>query len=314
MTLTVRIATRRSPLALWQAQHVGQALQGVHDGLTVELVHITTRGDVVLDAPLHRFGGKGLFVKELEQGILEGRADIAVHSMKDVPAELPQGLHMGAILPRADPHDAFVSPAYERLPTLPSGARVGTCSLRRRCQLLARRPDLNISELRGNVGTRLQRLDEGVFDAIVLAAAGLTRLGMEKRIRHRLEPAISLPAIGQGAIGVECRCDDEKINTLLAPLHDPPSGLRIRAERAVAACLGGGCQLPIAAFAELAGHRLHLRALVGSPDGTRLVRSETDGKATDAEALGHALGERLLNEGAAEILASMEDTGQAGTP
>ncbi len=302
---TLRIATRKSPLAMWQAEHVAAALKAVHPGLEVTLVGMTTRGDKILDAPLAKVGGKGLFVKELEQGMLEGRADIAVHSMKDVPVELPPGLHLPVVMEREDPRDAFVSNRYPDLESLPEGARVGTSSLRRQCQLRELRPDLRLEPLRGNVNTRLRKLDDGEYDAIVLAAAGLVRLGMGGRIRRLLEPEQSLPAIGQGAIGIECRVDDARVNALIAPLHHPPTATCVMAERAMNARLEGGCQVPIAGHALLDGDRLWLRGLVGSVDGTVIVRGEVRGDTTEAERLGVQLAERLLADGAGELLEAL---------
>ncbi|CAK0757826.1 hydroxymethylbilane synthase [Gammaproteobacteria bacterium] len=307
---TLRIATRKSPLALWQTDHVRAALMAHHPHLAVELVGMTTQGDRILDTPLAKVGGKGLFVKELEQGLQEGRADIAVHSMKDVPVELPAGLEIAVIMAREDPRDAFVSNHYANLEALPLGARVGTSSLRRQSQLRARRPDLHVLDLRGNVNTRLKRLDAGEYDAILLACAGLLRLGFGGRITRVLDPEESLPAIGQGAIGIECRSDDAAIHRLIAPLHDHDTALRIAAERALNARLHGGCQVPIAAHAELVGPHLRLRALVGSPDGTRLVRSEMTGPAEEATTLGEQLAENLLSRGADAILAEVYE----GTP
>jgi len=280
---TLRIATRKSPLALWQAEHVAARLRDAHPGLVVELVPMTTRGDRILDVPLAKVGGKGLFVKELEQGLLEGRADLAVHSMKDVPVEVPEGLHLPVVLVREDPRDAFVSLRYPRLDALPQAAVVGTSSLRRQVQLLERRPDLRIEGLRGNVGTRLEKLDRGQYDAIVLASAGLKRLGAAERIREHLAADVLLPAIGQGAIGIECRRDDPRVEGLVARL-------------------AGGCQVPIAGHAELNEGRIRLRGLVGRPDGTQVVRGEVSGPAEAARDLGEALAQDLLARGAAEIL------------
>ncbi|RFA27249.1 hydroxymethylbilane synthase [Alkalilimnicola ehrlichii] len=301
-TELIRIATRKSPLAVWQAEHVARLLKTFHPGLDVELVRMSTRGDKILDAPLAKIGGKALFVKELEEGLYEGRADIAVHSMKDVPAELPEGLHLPVILEREDPRDAFVSPRYERVEDLPHGAHVGTASLRRQCQLLARRPDLRVSTLRGNVNTRLGKLDAGEFDAIVLAASGLKRLQFDHRIRYELPPEESLPAVGQGALGIECRIDDERVNRLIAPLDHPDTHTRVRAERAMNACLQGSCQVPIGSYALLENGELYLRGLVGSVDGQRVVRGEIRGAADSAVELGRQLGETLLADGAREIL------------
>ncbi len=298
----LRIATRKSPLALWQAEHVAACLRRAHPGLEVELVPMSTRGDRILDTPLAKVGGKGLFVKELEQGLLAGRADIAVHSMKDVPVDFPPGLCLPVIMAREDPRDAFVSLRYPRPDALPQGARVGTASLRRQCQLARRRPDLQILTLRGNVNTRLARLDVGDFDAIVLAAAGLTRLGLEARIACHLEPEESLPAIGQGAMGIECREDDVRVRELIAPLDDAHTHTRLRAERALNARLQGGCQVPIAGHALLRDGQIHLRGLVGEPDGTAVVEAEIRGPEDEAESLGAALAEALLARGADAIL------------
>jgi len=309
MPRTLRIATRKSPLALWQAEHVASALRAAHPGLAVTLVGMSTQGDKILDTPLAKIGGKGLFVKELEQGMLEGRADIAVHSMKDVPVDLPDGLHVAAILAREDPRDALVSDAVASIADLPQGARVGTSSLRRQCQLAERRPDLEILPLRGNVNTRLRKLDEGEFDAIVLASAGLKRLGFQARIRALLPVTESLPAIGQGAIGIECRADDAEVNGLLAPLHHAETASCVHAERALNRRLHGGCQVPIAGHATLADGRLRLMGLVGDPDGSAVVRAELDGAATEAELIGNALAETLLARGAGAILARLYDAG-----
>ncbi len=298
----VRIATRKSPLALWQAEHVRDALLVAHPGLQIELLKMTTQGDKILDSPLAKIGGKGLFVKELEQGLLEMRADIAVHSMKDVPAEFPSGLCLAVVLAREDERDAFVSNAHATLESLPHGARVGTSSLRRQCQLSARRPDLQILTLRGNVNTRLAKLDAGEYDAIILASAGLLRLNMADRITQYMEPDISLPAVGQGAIGIECREGDARIHALLAVLNDEPTFIRITAERAMNRRLEGGCQVPIAGHAVLHGSNLTLRGLVGSPDGREMVRGEVSGPQCDAEALGIKLADDLLARGAAVIL------------
>ncbi len=305
MTDTLRIATRKSQLALWQAEYVRDLLQQYHPDLKVELLKMTTEGDKILDTPLAKVGGKGLFVKELENGLLNDDADIAVHSMKDVPVELPPGLHLAVICPREDPRDAFVSRDYQTFENLPKGARVGTSSLRRQCQIAAQRPDLNIIDLRGNVNTRLQKLDDGDYDAIILAAAGLKRLGMEARITETLSPEISLPAIGQGAVGIECRKDDDWVNELLAPLNDRDTAIRVKAERALNQRLQGGCQVPIAGYAELAHGVILLRGLVGTVDGTRIIHGEIAGQPEDAEYLGRVLAEDLLSRGADEILESL---------
>lgn len=301
----LRIATRQSPLALWQAHYVKQRLEACHSGLRVELVPMVTRGDVILDTPLAKVGGKGLFVKELELALLENRADIAVHSMKDVPVEFPQGLGLVTICERDDPRDAFVSNHYDSLDAMPVGSVVGTSSLRRQCQLAERRPDLVIRSLRGNVGTRLGKLDNGEYDAIILAVAGLKRLDLESRIRVALPPEFSLPAVGQGAVGIECRLDDDRTRALLAPLNHDDTAIRVKAERAMNTRLEGGCQVPIGSYAELSKGELWLRALVGAPDGSQMVRGERRGKPQDAEALGVSLAEELLNNGAREILAEV---------
>lgn len=299
---TIRIATRQSPLALWQAEHVAARLREAFPGLTTELVKMVTRGDKLLDAPLAKVGGKGLFVKELEQGMLEGVADIAVHSMKDVPVEFPAGLHLAAILEREDPSDAFVSNQYRRLEDLPGDARIGTSSLRRQCQILAKMPSAQIISLRGNVNTRLAKLDAGEYDAIILASAGLKRLGLGERITARLDSHDSLPAMGQGAIGIECRSDDDEINRYVAALHDPETALRVSAERSMNARLNGGCQVPIAGFAEIIGDRLFMRALVGSPDGSLIYRAAAESRLDQAEQLGVGIAEDLLRQGADKIL------------
>jgi hydroxymethylbilane synthase len=298
----LRIATRKSPLALWQAEHVRARLQQLHPGLQIELVTMSTQGDRVLDSPLAKIGGKGLFVKELEQGMLAGQADIAVHSMKDVPAELPAGLEIGAILEREYPRDAFVSNRFAALAELPQGARVGTSSLRRQCQLRAVRPDLEILDLRGNVNTRLAKLDAGDYDAIVLASAGLKRLGMAQRITRALEPEDMLPAIAQGVIGIECRSDDAVVKALIEPLNHAETALRTRAERAMNAALAGGCQAPVAGFSTITGDSIELRGLVGWPNGSAIVRGEISGPAAAAAALGEQLARELLERGARPIL------------
>ncbi len=305
MISTLRIATRKSPLAVWQAEYVAARLEELYPGLKTELVRMTTSGDRILDAPLAKVGGKGLFVKELEQGILDGRAEIAVHSMKDVPAELPDRLHIGAILKREDPHDVLVSLRFASLDELPANARVGTSSLRRQCQLKLRFPHWQIIPLRGNVGTRIERLKAGQFDAIVLAGAGMKRLGLEDKITEWLEPELCLPAIGQGAIGIECQRDDTHVNRLIAPLHDPGTAACVLAERALNAALGGGCQVPIAGFAELRQGRLHLRGRVGMPDGSLLIAAEIEGEVEQPESLGVKLAEVLRAKGADRILQAL---------
>jgi hydroxymethylbilane synthase len=307
MTETIRIATRKSPLAMWQAEHVAEVLGRLHAGLVVEIVGMTTRGDKILDAPLAKVGGKGLFVKELETGMLNGDADIAVHSMKDVPVEFPDGLHLAVIMDREDPRDAFVSNRYDGIDALPDGACVGTSSLRRQCQLANRRPDLRIEPLRGNVNTRLAKLDAGDYDAIILAAAGLLRLGMADRVRSRIGIEDSLPAIGQGAIGIECRSDDPRVNALIAPLHHLPTAQRVLAERAMNERLNGGCQVPIAGHAVHEEGRLRLWGLVGSPDGSELMRAEHSGAPEDAGAIGRAAADDLLAQGADRILEALRE-------
>jgi hydroxymethylbilane synthase len=303
----IRIATRKSALAMWQAEHVADALRRQHPGLAVEIIGMTTRGDKILDAPLAKVGGKGLFVKELEQGMLDGDADIAVHSMKDVPVDFPDGLHLACILEREDPRDAFVSNRFASLDALPHGACVGTSSLRRQCQLAVLRPDLRIEPLRGNVNTRLRKLDDGVYDAIILAAAGLIRLEFAERIRSFIAPEQSLPAIGQGAIGIECRRDDERVHALIAPLHHAPTAERVTAERAMNRRLNGGCQVPIAGHAIHADGALYLRGLVGMPDGSQLMRSEAQGPVADAERIGEEVGDALLAQGADKVLAALAE-------
>ena len=312
MSREIRIATRKSALALWQAEHVKARLEAAHPGLKVSLLPMVSRGDKLLDAPLAKIGGKGLFVKELETALLENDADIAVHSMKDVPMDFPEGLGLYCICEREDPRDAFVSNTYATLDALPAGSVVGTSSLRRQAQLLARRPDLKIEFLRGNVNTRLAKLDAGDYDAIILAAAGLIRLGFEARIAARIEVADSLPAGGQGAVGIECRTADTEIHRLLAALHDQPTALRVTAERALNKHLNGGCQVPIACYAELEGDQLWLRGLVGQPDGGRLLRAEARAASSDAQALGVRVAEALLEQGAEEILQAVY--GEAGHP
>jgi len=306
----LRIATRKSPLALWQANHVRDALMTRNPGLEVELFTMTTQGDKILDTPLAKVGGKGLFVKELELGILEGRADLAVHSMKDVPVEFPEGLGLAAVLVREDPRDALISNVFTSIDSLPEGARVGTSSLRRQCQLRARRPDLEVLDLRGNVNTRLAKLDNGDYDAILLAAAGVKRMGWEDRITELLPPEQFLPAIGQGAIGIEIRVADDRVSRVVKALNDGQTATRIRAERALNERLQGGCQVPIAGYSEISHGVMVLRALVGRPDGTELVQGVISGKPEDAEELGQVLADDLLSRGAKQIL----DEVYAGSP
>ncbi|MEW6999058.1 hydroxymethylbilane synthase [Colwelliaceae bacterium BS250] len=299
---TLRIATRKSALALWQAEFVKARLEHFHPQLTVELVPMVTKGDIILDSPLSKVGGKGLFVKELEVAMLEDRADIAVHSMKDVPVEFPQGLGLEIICEREDPRDAFVSNTINSLSELPQGAIVGTSSLRRQCQIKALRPDLEIRDLRGNVNTRLAKLDDGQYDAIILAAAGLIRLEMPERIREFIEPEVMLPANGQGAVGIECRIDDERVKALLAPLEHQTTRVRVIAERAMNRALQGGCQVPIGSYATITGEQLHLRGLVGAIDGSTILHSEISGHINDADDLGKTLADQLLAQGADVIL------------
>ena len=298
----LRIATRKSPLALRQAEHVAGALRTRNPGLDVELVAMRTSGDKLLDAPLAKVGGKGLFIKELERALLDGRADVAVHSMKDVPVELPPGLHLPIVMARADPRDALVSMRFGALDALPPGAVVGTSSLRRRCQLAARRPDLRIGNLRGGVDTRLRRLDDGDFDAIVLAVSGLERGGHGARVTEALDVATMLPAAGQGALGIECRRDDARVEALVAPLACPRSSACVLAERTFNRRLEGGCQVPIAAYATLEGGTLDMRGLVASLDGARVLRAQVRGSVEDAESLGAEAATSILEQGAGEIL------------
>ena len=300
----IRIATRESKLALWQAEHVAARLREYYPRINVRLVPMTTQGDQILDAPLARIGGKGLFIKELEQAMARGEADIAVHSMKDVGVHLPDGFRIAAILPRENPHDAFVSNHYASLAELPPGARVGTCSLRRRMQLARLRPDLKLLDLRGNVQTRLDKLGRGDFDAIVLACAGLIRLGLQARIRAELPPEQSLPAIGQGAIGIECH-ETSAVYPLLAALDDADTALCVHTERIINTHLEGSCQVPLAAHAALHGERIHLAARIGMPDGSRYLSAADDALRRDAEALGNHIAARLIADGARDILQTL---------
>ena len=310
MSREIRIATRKSALALWQAEYVKARLEAAHPHVTVSLVPMVSRGDKLLDAPLAKIGGKGLFVKELETALMENEADIAVHSMKDVPMEFPEGLGLYCICEREDPRDAFVSIHYENFDALPAGAIVGTSSLRRQAQLLARRPDLKIQFLRGNVNTRLAKLDAGEYDAIILAAAGLIRLGFGDRIRTSISVEDSLPAGGQGAVGIECRTGDTELHQLLQCMNDPHTAIRVSAERALNRHLNGGCQVPIACYAVLEGDQLWLRGLVGHPDGALLLRAEGRAPNAEAEALGVRIAEELLQQGAGKILQDIY--GEAG--
>ncbi|MDR6606067.1 hydroxymethylbilane synthase [Pseudomonas synxantha] len=306
----IRIATRKSALALWQAEYVKARLEAAHPGLRVTLVPMVSRGDKLLDSPLSKIGGKGLFVKELETALLDNEADIAVHSMKDVPMDFPEGLGLYCICEREDPRDAFVSNTYTSLDELPQGSIVGTSSLRRQAQLLTRRPDLEIRFLRGNVNTRLAKLDAGEYDAIILAAAGLIRLGFEDRITSAISVDDSLPAGGQGAVGIECRSADSEIHALLAPLHHQDTATRVTAERALNKHLNGGCQVPIACYAVLEGEQIWLRGLVGDPAGGLLLSAQARAPRGDAEALGVRVAEDLLSQGADAILKAVY--GEAG--
>jgi hydroxymethylbilane synthase len=301
----IRIATRGSALALWQANHVRDTLLAARPGRAVELVIIKTRGDQVTDRPLAAIGGKALFVKEVEAALLDGRAELAVHSMKDVPGdvELAEGLHMAAVTERADPRDALCSAGGAGLDALPQNAHVGTSSLRRACQLRARRPDLRISNLRGNVPTRLSRLDDGTFDAVVLASAGLDRLGFADRIAERLDPAICIPAVGQGALGIETRADDREVSDWVhQALHHEADATRVAAERGFLMHLEGSCRTPLAAYAELDGDQVSVTGMVGKIDGTRILRGTRRGPAAEAEALGRALADELLAQGAQALI------------
>ncbi|WP_018402608.1 hydroxymethylbilane synthase [Marinobacter gelidimuriae] len=302
----LRIATRSSALALWQAEFIKAELERLHSNVTVELVKIKTLGDKILDVPLAKVGGKGLFVKELEEAMLDGRADLAVHSMKDVPMAFPEGLGLVAICERDDPTDAFVSNHFSSLDDLPQNAVVGTSSLRRESQLRANRPDLQIRVLRGNVNTRLAKLDAGDYDAIILASSGLKRLGFEARIRNCMPDTLSLPAVGQGALGIECRLDDQELRTMLEPLNHTDSADRVKAERALNTRLNGGCQVPIAAYALLEDNdMLWLRGLVGAVDGSLIFRAEGRVHRSEGERLGRELAEDLLAQGADKVLAEV---------
>ena len=302
---TLKIATRQSPLALWQAEHIRARLEGMYKDLTVELVTFVTQGDKILDTPLAKIGGKGLFVKELEAALLDGRADLAVHSMKDVPMLLPAGLALAVICEREDPLDAFVSNTYHHFSDLPLGAKVGTSSLRRKSQILKARPDLDIIDLRGNVGTRLSKLDAGLYDAIILASAGLKRLGLSDRIRHTLQADVSLPAVGQGALGLECREDDQQVLDLILPLLHAETDVCVRAERAFNAYLEGGCQVPIAGYATLKNGQIEIEGRVGSVDGQVLLKAELQAQPEHAVQVGEQLAKELLAQGAGELLKAL---------
>ena len=309
----IRIATRRSKLAMWQAEHVQSLLRAAHPRLSVELVPMSTQGDRVLDRALAEVGGKGLFVKELEVAMQEGRADVAVHSMKDVPSELPAGFTIAAVLPRANPLDAYISRRYPRFADLPPGARVGTSSPRRQSQLRHARPDLKLELLRGNVDTRLRRLEDGGLDAILLACAGLERLGIAHHVTEPLGLDLSLPAVGQGVIGIECRSDDTRSRELLQVLHHAGSCTRLDAERAFAATLGGSCHSPIAAHATLEGATLTLRGFIGAPDGSEVYRDRSSGPAAEAQALGRELAARMQAAGAGQLLERLRREAAAGS-
>lgn len=302
MSKTLKIATRQSPLALWQAEHVKTRLEALHSDLDVSLVKMTTKGDQILNSPLSKIGGKGLFIKELEVGMMEGKADIAVHSMKDVPYEIPQGFELGAILARENPFDAFVSNHFNSIDELPQNAKVGTCSQRRIVQLKERRPDLEILDLRGNVNTRLKKLDDGEFDAIILACAGLIRLGFEDRIKQQIPQDWSIPAVGQGAVGIEIRAGDQAVLDLITPLIDEDTSTCVSAERAMNARLEGGCSVPIAGFATLENEQITLTGMVGNVSTAQMLKQSVSGHRDQAEALGIELADQLLTMGAREIL------------
>ena len=301
MNKTLKIATRKSPLALWQAEHVKARLEALYPALTVELIKMTTKGDQILNSPLSKIGGKGLFIKELEVGMMEGVADIAVHSMKDVPYEIPPGFELGAILERENPFDAFVSNQYNSIEDLPQGAKVGTCSMRRIVQLKDKRPDLEILDLRGNVNTRLKKLDDGEFDAIILACAGLIRLKFEDRIKQEIPAIDSLPAVGQGAVGIEIRENDTEILDLIKPLIDEQTTYRVSCERAMNARLEGGCSVPIAGYATISGDQINLTGLVGNVESGVILKHQVTGHVSEAESLGVSLADLLIEMGAKDI-------------
>lgn len=305
----ITIATRKSELAMWQARHAETLLRQAHPGIEIELLPMVTRGDIILDQPLAEIGGKGLFLKELEKALLNGEADIAVHSMKDVPMEDAPGLVVNVMLERANPFDALLDRHGRGLDDLPSGARVGTSSLRRQCQLRALRPDLELADLRGNVNTRIRKLEDGEYDAIVLACAGLERLGLERYITQTLEPPRWLPAATQGTIGIQTREGDRRVSELLEPLADAESTLRTRAERAVATALQGSCQVPLAVYAALDGDRLSLSGLVGTPDGATVLRSDHEGPAGEVDEIAGRVTADLVGQGAADIIAALGHSG-----
>jgi len=306
MIKRIIIATRKSELALWQARHVAGLLRETHPGLEVELLPMVTRGDIILDQPLAQIGGKGLFLKELEKALLNGEADIAVHSMKDVPVEQVPGLVVDVMLSRANPFDALLSRDGRKLSELPAGACIGTSSLRRQCQLKSIRPDLSVRDLRGNVNTRIRKLQQGDYDAIILACAGLERLGMAELITETLTPPQWLPAATQGTIGIQCRSVDQHVIDLIEPLKDAEAVIRTRAERAVATALQGSCQVPLAVFAELDQDELRIRGLVGRPDGSEVLRGEIAGATADLESLSAVVADQLLSQGADRIIASLK--------
>lgn len=303
----LRIATRKSPLALWQANHVADQLRRQHPGLKVSLLEMTTAGDRFLDGPLSAAGGKGLFIKELEQSLIDGRADLAVHSMKDVTIDLPDGLAISVLLRREDPRDALIAPPGTTLTGLPAGARVGTSSLRRQSQLRGLRPDIEVTDLRGNVGTRLAKLDRGEYDAIMLAAAGVKRLEMSERVSEYIATGTVLPAVGQGVIGVETRRNDPVVTPLIESLNDPGAEICLAAERAISRRLYGGCMLPIAGHAVLDADQIHVQGLVARVDGSEILRASHSGPAADAEPVGLAVADDLLAQGADRILAELVD-------
>mgnify|MGYP001817775192 FL=1 len=305
MSRTIRIATRKSELALWQANHVADLLRETHPGLEVELLPMVTKGDIILDQPLAQIGGKGLFLKELERAMLKGEADIAVHSMKDVPVEQVPGLEVEVLLKRANPFDALLSREGQTLDELPAGARVGTSSLRRQCQLKALRPDIEVRDLRGNVNTRVRKLQEGEYDAIILACAGLERLEMDGLITEALAPPRWLPAGTQGTIGIQNRSGDHAVKELITPLMDAEAVTRTRAERGVATLLHGSCQVPLAVFAELESGQVRIRSMVGTPDGSRILKADAEGPEGEADALASAVANDLLEQGAGEIIAAL---------
>lgn len=307
MKTKLRIATRKSPLALWQAEFIKSELEKIHSNLECELLPMSTRGDKILDTPLAKIGGKGLFLKELENALLAGDADLAVHSMKDVPVDMPEGLSLPIILAREIPFDAWVSNQFDNLDSLPQGARVGTSSLRRQTQLKAIRPDLEVLELRGNVNTRLKKLDDGEYDAIILAVAGLKRLGFDERIRSVLQPPEWLPAAAQGALGIEIRENDAKVLAFIEPLYDAETAQCVEMERAFNRKLGGSCQVPIAAYVEKEGEQFRLSGLVGEPDGSEILRGSVLAPADQAVAAAETLAEELLDQGADKILQALLD-------